>query len=363
MIQILNKIEFFLKEYSKKINYKENNGKFNYNFKNGCHICYYEPYEKGDKVEVDYIILKIKEYLEGKDKVRLKLQEDKFRKLFVYIVKRKKIESNILNKLLDIFFDNIEIYKLPKYLKILKSIAIKDIKNIDRYKIVALYMISIAKEKETYNASVMFEILDSLGYYDFNTKECEELKSFFLRYKKEITFKNSSERTYLINFLKYKVNPKDWIIFKDLLNLNLQKDNRGEEKIKFIDGEKLFFSINKYEYIKKHEILSLDDDFNVAIKSVAETLIQFSGCLSIKKLSVISNINDNIDIFVVFNEFKETNKKLIEKIIDFLIDEYAYKMSKKSLFIPSEYEYEIKKYILDVQLKENSKPDKKQNKI
>ncbi len=71
MIQVLNKIEFFLKDYSKEIVYKENNGKFNYNFKDGCHTYYYEPYEKGEKVDVESIMSKLKEYLNEKDKVRL----------------------------------------------------------------------------------------------------------------------------------------------------------------------------------------------------------------------------------------------------------------------------------------------------
>ena len=245
---------------------------------------------------------------------------DRKRKSILWIIANTEISLEEKKKLINLFFNQEQLFRLPIFFKILKKV--KDSQQLVERKLIALYLLSIAKPKECYSGGTLKSIIDELNVYDYYKEDFYILENFFSIYKKEIKGnKNSIERVIFVDFLKKKIKPDDWDYFKHLYD----KDKTYKKKYDFEENANakmhLIFNI---DFIKeKYKFLSLENDVNIALEKISKYLLNFHNKFNLEELHILKNDDEKFVIYLVSKNNQKINKVLIVKVFYRLMDEFS----------------------------------------
>lgn len=274
-----------------------------------------------DKIYPNEIFEKVISNNEYPYKIKFRVDvRDKKRKSILWIITNTAISLDQKKCLLNLFFKDEQLFKLTPFLRLIKKV--KDSRQLDERKLIALHLLSIAKPKEYYSGGTLKSIVDELICYDYENKDLHIIESLFSIYKKEIKYnKNSMERVVFIDFLKRKINPNNWQYFKHLY----EKDSVKKSVIEVIENKNakihLIFNISLIK--EKYKFLSLENDLNITLEKISQYLMHFHYKFNLDELHILKNDDERFVFYLVSKNHQQVNKDLMVKVIYKLIEEYS----------------------------------------
>lgn len=227
---------------------------------------------------------------------------------------RSKVNKENKNKLLTTFFQDIQFFKLSKYLDVLKvdSIRRKDKENFKEY---AFYLLAMPKDK--YNGGTLKHILESLNYYSYCEKDYNNLLKLFHIYEQEIKYNlYSNEREWFFKFLRENINKKDWNIFLDVHKM------KHEHVVKYMSeevvGNMMLLKFNPFFIINMFPKFSLGEDINIAINKLVLIINNHAYRIGVTSVKVVENYKNNIELLFIFKN--QVERAYLEKISIGILD-------------------------------------------
>ncbi len=245
---------------------------------------------------------------------------DKKRKSILWIIANADILLEEKKKLINVFFQQEQLFRLPTFLKLLKKG--KNNEQLLERKLITFHLLSIAKPKECYSGGTLKSIIDELSVYDYYKEDFYILENLFSIYKKEIKGnKNSIERAIFVDFLKKKIKPDDWDYFKHLYD----KDKTYKKKYEVEENENLkIHLIFNIDFIKeKYKFLSLENDVNIALEKISKYLLHFHTKFNLEELHILKNDDEEFIMYLVSKNNQKMNKALIISVFYRLMDEFS----------------------------------------